>query len=72
MGKDNHEPLRISAQDAKSRAENGAATFLDVVDPGAYEKIDYQIEGAVRIDPRDIKDEYDRLPAGNDILAYCT
>ena len=72
MGRRNREPLRISVEEAKTRADAGNVTFLDVVDPGAYEKIDYQIAGAVRIDPREIKEEYNQLPVADVILAYCT
>ncbi|MGW8251838.1 MAG: rhodanese-like domain-containing protein [Anaerolineales bacterium] len=72
MGDEKRHPLRIPVEQAKSRAEDGSATFLDVVDPGAYEKIDYKIKGALRIDPREIEEEYERLPRQEDILAYCT
>jgi rhodanese-related sulfurtransferase len=72
MGNNKREPVRISVDEAKNRANQDEITILDVVDPGAYEKIDYQIEGAVRIDPREIKEEYERLPGEDNILAYCT
>lgn len=66
------EPLRISVNEAKTRADKGGVTFLDVVDPGSYEQIGYRIEGAVRIDPREIREEFERLPIEDEILAYCT
>lgn len=72
MGEINQEPLRISVEEAKERGAQEKTTFLDVVDPDAYEKIDYQIEDAVRIDPKEIKEEYDGLSKENTILAYCT
>ena len=72
MERRNREPLRISVEEAKTRADKETVVFLDVVDPGAYEKIDYEIAGAVRIDPREIKEEYNQLPVADVILAYCT
>ena len=72
MERSSREPLRISVEEAKTRADKERVVFLDVVDPGAYKKIGYQIEGAVRIDPREIKDEFDRLPIADEILTYCT
>jgi rhodanese-related sulfurtransferase len=72
MIKKQNQPVRISVEEAKSHSDERNVTFLDVVDPGAYEKTDHQIEGAVRIDPREIKDEYARLSKDDEILAYCT
>ena len=66
------EPLRISVGEAKERADEKDVTFLDVVDPGSYENTDVIIEGAVRIDPRDVEEEYERLPDENEVLTYCT
>ena len=68
----NRTPLRKSVEEAKSLSEEKPSTFLDVVDPGAFEDLDIKIEGAVRIDPREFKEEYQRLPKGHTILAYCT
>lgn len=65
-------PIRISRQEAKERYDQGGVTILDVVDPGSYEELDYQIKGAVRIDPREIDEAYTRLPKDRSVLAYCT
>lgn len=45
-------------------------TILDVVNPWTYERLSQQIEGAVRIDPRKISDNLDRVPKGDTVLAY--
>ncbi len=66
------EPIRLSVDEAKQRAEDHDVTFLDVVDPGEYETTEVHIKGAVRIDPRDIKEEYERLPEQKEVLTYCT
>lgn len=66
------EPIRMSLEEAKERYDEGDVTVLDVVDPGAYEELSYQIEGAVRIDPRQIDEEHERLPKARTVLTYCT
>jgi rhodanese-related sulfurtransferase len=64
--------IRISLEEAKERYDEGNAVILDVVDPGSYEELDYQIKGAMRIDPREIDEAYTRLPKDRSVLAYCT
>jgi len=65
-------PIRVSVDEAKEKVDQGAVTMLDVVDPGTYEKRPDKIAGAIRIDPRDIQSEYDKLPKEETILTYCT
>lgn len=72
MGANNREPLRISVKDARGWFEEDDTTYLDVVDPETFEKKDYKVKGAVRIDPREIKEEYDQMPEDDHILAYWT
>jgi len=64
------QPLRISIEEAKQRYDKGNVTLLDVVDPGSYEELSYQIKGAVRIDPRNVSDEFEQLPKAPTVLAY--
>lgn len=64
--------IRVSVDEAKEKVDQGGVTVLDVVDPGTYEERPDKIAGAVRIDPRDIQDEYERLPQEDTILTYCT
>lgn len=70
MGPKNNKPLRITVDEANQRASENNVTFLDVVDEGSYEEYGYKIKGAVRIAPKDIKDEYDVLPTESEILTY--
>lgn len=70
MGSNNKKPLRISVNEANQHATDNAVTFLDVVDEGSYQEFAYKVEGAVRISPKDIKDEYEVLSKENEILAY--
>lgn len=70
MGSNKKKPLRISVDEANQRAAENEVAFLDVLDEGSYEEYAYKIEGAVRISPKDIKDEYDVLSKENEILTY--
>jgi rhodanese-related sulfurtransferase len=70
--KNERRPIRISVEEAKGRYDENEATILDVVDPGAYEQLSHQIKGAIRIDPRKISEEYEKLPKDRTVLAYCT
>lgn len=65
-------PIRVSVDVAKQKVDQDDVTILDVDDPGAYEKRAEKIAGAVRIDPRDIKSDFHRLPKEKTVLAYCT
>ena len=67
-----NEPIRIPLEEAKDRYDENQVTVLDVVDPGTFEKLSYKIEDAVRIDPRDISDEFEQLPEEQPVLTYCT
>ena len=64
------EPIRISVADAKKRYDEGNVAMLDVIDTDSYNQFSYQIEGAVRIKPEDIRDEFAHLPKDRAVLAY--
>lgn len=68
----NRSPIRISVDEAKELYDEEAVSILDVVDPGTYEELSYRVQDAVRIDPRQIDEEFDRLPKARTVLAYCT
>lgn len=65
-------PIRVAVDEAKEKLDQGGVTILDVDDPGSYGRRADRIAGAVRIDPRDINSEYERLPKEETVLAYCT
>ena len=64
------EPIRMKLEDAKGRYDEGNVTVLDVIDTDAYDRFSYQIAGAVRINPEDIRDEFTRLPKDRAVFAY--
>lgn len=66
----NGEPIRKSLDQAHRIYQEEDATVLDVVDTDSYEELSYKIEGAVRIDPRDVPDDFERLPKERTVLAY--
>jgi rhodanese-related sulfurtransferase len=63
-------PIRISVDEARDMMEEGEVTFLDVIDSHSYDNFDHQIEGAVRIKPEKIGDQFQQLPKEQTILAY--
>ena len=62
--------VRIALEEAKQLYDQGNVTVLDVVDSESFAEITYKIKGAVRINPEDIKDQYDQLPKDRRVLAY--
>jgi len=64
------EPIRVSPQEAKEIYDEEDVTVLDVIDTVSYDHFSYQIEGAVRINPEDIVDEYGKLPEDRTVLTY--
>ena len=70
MSNEGREPIRVSLEEAKEAYDEGNITVLDAVDTGTYEELSYKIEGAVRIAPEDIGEEYDSLPKNKAVYAY--
>lgn len=64
--------IRVPVDKAKKHHDERDATFLDVVDTVAYEHTDHQIEGAMRIAPEKLADEFEQLPQDRAVFAYCT
>lgn len=64
--------IRIGIDEARRKLEAGEALALDVVQPGAWERIDGVVKGSVRIPPEELVDRFDELPSDLDIVAYCT
>lgn len=62
--------IRVSADEAKRRADAGEAVLLDVVDTETYAELGEQVAGAVRIDPGDFPDHYEQLPRDHAVFAY--
>ena len=66
----NNGPVRIALDKAKEMYDEEDVTVLDVIDSETFDKLDYKIEGAERIKPEDIADEYQQLPEDQPVLAY--
>ncbi len=64
------EPIRVSTERAKELSEHQEVTFLDVIDTPSYDEFDVQIEGAVRIKPEKIGEQYEQLSKDRTILTY--
>lgn len=64
------EAIRISAKEAHEMVIEEGATPVDVIDSPSYDDYDYQVEGAVRIAPEDIGDDYQRIPKDHAAVAY--
>lgn len=64
------EALRISPAEAHRMFVEDSATPVDVIDSPSYDDFDYQVEGAVRIAPEDLGDEYQQIPKDHAALAY--
>jgi rhodanese-related sulfurtransferase len=63
---------RITPADlAQRRQSEEPITVLDVRGR-SYRSSDRKIEGAVRIDPRELPKRYQALPHDGTIVAYCT
>ena len=58
--------IRIDLDDARVKLESGDAVALDLVQPGAWDRIDGVVKGAVRIPLRSSVEE---LPGELDIVA---
>ena len=64
--------IRIEVDQARAKLEAGEAVALDVVQPGAWDRIDGVVKGAVRIPPDEIAQRFEELPRDLDIITYCT
>lgn len=64
--------IRIGIDEARRKLEAGEALALDVVQPGAWQRIDGVVKGSVRIPPEELVERFDELPSDLDIVAYCT
>jgi rhodanese-related sulfurtransferase len=67
---DRPEPIRIPLDEAHRMVQEEDAIVVDVVDTGSYDQISVMIEGAVRIAPEDVPDEYERIPQDRSVLTY--
>lgn len=63
---------RISPSELAQRLEAGEPTTVLDVRGRSYRTSDSKIEGAVRIDPKELAERHGTLPRDRMIVAYCT
>jgi rhodanese-related sulfurtransferase len=64
--------LRIDPKEAATKVTAGDAVLLDVVTTAAWESLSKVPRGALRIPPEEIADRLDEIPAGREVIAFCT
>ncbi len=63
---------RVAPDELAARLERGEPLLVLDVRGRSYQASDRRIPGALRIHPRELEAELDRLPAGMPVVAYCT
>lgn len=63
---------RVSTQELKEDMDRGEQIVVVDVRRGSWDKSDEKIAGAVRIDPERLEDDWEQIPAGSNVVAYCT
>lgn len=65
--------LRISKEDVKHRLELGEEiVFIDVRNPGPWERAERKIKGALRIPLNELDQHIRSIPKGKPVVTYCT
>lgn len=65
--------IRISKEDVKRRMDAGEEiVFLDIRNPGPWERSEQKIKGAVRMPLKEIDQHIDSIPKGKPVVTYCT
>lgn len=65
--------LRISKEEVQHRLESGEEiVFIDVRNPGPWERAERKIKGALRIPLNELDQPIQSIPKGKPIVTYCT
>ncbi len=65
--------IRISKEDVKRRLDSGEEiVFLDIRNPGPWERAERKIKGAIRLPLNEIDQRVQSIPKGKAIITYCT
>jgi rhodanese-related sulfurtransferase len=65
--------IRISKEDVKRRLDSGEEiVFLDIRNPGPWERAERKIKGAIRLPLNEIDQRVQSIPKGKAIVTYCT
>lgn len=65
--------LRITKEDVKRRMESGEEiVFIDVRNPGPWERAARKIKGAIRIGLKELDQRLGSIPKDKPVVTYCT
>jgi hypothetical protein len=64
------DPIRLSVDETRRMVAEKDAAMLDVVDSHSDEQTEVEAKEALRINPMDAPDEYDRIPQERSVLTY--
>lgn len=65
--------LRTSKEEVKHRIESGEEiVFLDIRNPGPWERSERKIKGAIRLPLNEIDQRIESIPKDKPIITYCT
>lgn len=63
---------RVAPEELRAELERGEPLVVLDVRGRSYQRSDRRISGALRIHPRSVEAELNRLPEGVPVVAYCT
>ncbi len=65
--------LRINKEEVKARQDAGEEiVFLDIRNPGPWERAERKIKGAIRMPLNEIDRRIESIPKDKPIVTYCT
>ncbi|HET9180121.1 MAG TPA: rhodanese-like domain-containing protein [Terriglobia bacterium] len=65
--------IRISKEELKRRMDSGEEiVFLDIRNPGPWERSERKIKGAIRMPLNKIDEHIAAIPKDKPVVAYCT
>ena len=63
---------RMTPEELDERLRSGAKIVPVDVRRSSYAKSEVTMEGAVRIDPDELSERFEQIPAGSEVVTYCT
>lgn len=63
---------RVPPEELRARIDRGEPLVVLDVRGRSYQASDRRLPGALRIHPRELEAELERLPVGLPVVAYCT
>ncbi len=63
---------RITADELNERLSAGRPIVPVDVRRSSYEESDVKMKGAVRIEPDELAERFEQIPAGSEVVTYCT